>query len=266
MPDFSLTDSSGNEISISSLYGKPMVINFWATWCSYCKIEMPHFQKVYNELGNDVSFVMLNVTDGVRETREKAKKYFSDNNYNMPLFFDDSAKTGVATLGITGYPTTLFIDSQGNIAAYAAGMISEEKLRRGIELASQPSTEALNNQNSNPSWCTMNAEYTKITPENAKKIMDEFKAANDGSEFILLDVRTAEEFAEKHIEGALLIPDYELAKRAEAELPDKKQVILVYCRSGRRSEAAAKQLVALGYNHVYDFGGIIDWPYGTVSG
>ncbi len=77
---------------------------------------------------------------------------------------------------------------------------------------------------------------------------------------------TEQEFKEKRIPGSVLIPDYELAQRAQAELPDKRQVIFVYCRSGRRSEAAAKELVAMGYNHVYDVGGIIDWPYETTQG
>lgn len=101
------------------------------------------------------------------------------------------------------------------------------------------------------------AEYHKITPEEAKEMM-----AQDG--VIVLDVRTADEFNAGHIENAVLIPDFEVATRAEGELTDKTQAILVYCRSGRRSAGAARQLVDLGYTAVYDFGGIIDWPYDTV--
>ena len=71
---------------------------------------------------------------------------------------------------------------------------------------------------------------------------------------------------EQRLEGAILIPDYEIRIRAEKELPDKNAIILIYCRSGRRSELAAVELVNLGYTNVYDFGGIIDWPYETVSG
>ncbi|MCL2719408.1 MAG: rhodanese-like domain-containing protein [Lachnospiraceae bacterium] len=103
------------------------------------------------------------------------------------------------------------------------------------------------------------ALYTKISAAAAYKIM------KSGDDFILLDVRTIEEYVEKHIAGAILIPDYEIASRAEIELTDKDTIILVYCRSGRRSENAAKELVEMGYTNVYDFGGIIDWPYGTVS-
>jgi len=101
------------------------------------------------------------------------------------------------------------------------------------------------------------AEYHKITPEEAKEMMEQ-----EG--VLILDVRTADEFSAGHIENAVLIPDFEIATRAETELTDKNQTILIYCRSGRRSASAAKQLVDLGYTAVYDFGGIIDWPYDTV--
>ena len=80
----------------------------------------------------------------------------------------------------------------------------------------------------------------------------------------IIDARTEEEFREGHIENAILIPEYEIAQRAEAELPDKDALILVYCRSGRRSKIASEGLVKLGYTNVKEFGGIIDWPYETV--
>lgn len=99
------------------------------------------------------------------------------------------------------------------------------------------------------------AEYHKITAEEARVMMD------GAEEFILLDVRTEEEFQDQHIGGAILIPDYEISERAEAELPDKDALIFVYCRSGRRSADAANQLVSLGYANVFDFGGILNWPY-----
>lgn len=108
--------------------------------------------------------------------------------------------------------------------------------------------------------CASGGTYKKITQEEAKRIID------SEENYILLDVRTQEEFVEKRIAGAILIPDYELADRAESELPDKKQKILVYCRSGRRSALSAKELIELGYTNVFDFGGIIDWKYDTVSG
>jgi len=97
--------------------------------------------------------------------------------------------------------------------------------------------------------------YVCITPEEAKTIMD---TQND---YVILDVRTKEEFDEGHIPGAILIPDYEIQEKAETVLRDKAQLILVYCRSGRRSKNAAQILAQLGYTNVKEFGGILDWPY-----
>ena len=104
----------------------------------------------------------------------------------------------------------------------------------------------------------MENSYEQITLAEAKEIMD----TQDG--YIILDVRTQEEYDEAHIEGAILIPDYEITDRAESVLKDKDQLILVYCRSGRRSKLAANELVKLGYTNIKEFGGIIDWPYETV--
>lgn len=101
--------------------------------------------------------------------------------------------------------------------------------------------------------------YEQITAEKAKSIMD------TKTDYIIIDARTQEEFAEGHIENAILIPEYEIAVRAEKELPDKDTLILVYCRSGRRSKIASEELVKLGYTNVKEFGGIIDWPYEIVK-
>lgn len=100
--------------------------------------------------------------------------------------------------------------------------------------------------------------YYQITPEDAHKIMLE------KSDYIILDVRTETEFAEGHIHNAILLPDYEIVERAADVLPDKDKMILVYCRSGRRSKNASAELAAQGYTAVYEFGGIIDWPYDVV--
>ena len=105
----------------------------------------------------------------------------------------------------------------------------------------------------------MENSFEQITPAEAKEIMDERE------DYIVLDVRTQEEFDEAHIDGAILIPDYEIADKAENMLKDKNQLILVYCRSGRRSKNAASELVSLGYTNVKEFGGIIDWQYEIVK-
>ena len=99
------------------------------------------------------------------------------------------------------------------------------------------------------------AVFVNITAEEAKQIMD----SQDG--YIILDVRSQEEYDQGHIPGAILIPDTEINARAEEVLPDKDQLILVYCRSGRRSKLAAADLAELGYINIKEFGGIIDWPY-----
>ena len=103
------------------------------------------------------------------------------------------------------------------------------------------------------------ATYEQISGAEAKALMD------SESGYIIIDARTQEEYDEGHISGAILIPEYEIADRAEKELPDKDQLILIYCRSGRRSKIAAEELVKLGYTNIKEFGGIIDWKYEIVK-
>ena len=103
------------------------------------------------------------------------------------------------------------------------------------------------------------ATYEQISGAEAKALMD------SESGYIIIDARTQPEYDEGHITGAILIPEYEIADRAEKELPNKNQLILVYCRSGRRSKIAAEELVKLGYTNVKEFGGIIDWKYEIVK-
>ena len=103
------------------------------------------------------------------------------------------------------------------------------------------------------------ATYEQISGAEAKALMD------SESGYIIIDARTQEEYDQGHIPGAIMIPEYEIAVRAENELPDKNQLILVYCRSGRRSKIAAEELVKLGYTNVKEFGGIIDWEYDIVK-
>lgn len=123
-----------------------------------------------------------------------------------------------------------------------------------------PVTESTTEENTTTESATEAVDgYVQITQEEAKSLMDSEK------DYIILDVRTVEEFSEGHIEGAILIPDYEIGEKAEETLPDKNQLILVYCRSGRRSKLASAELAKMGYTNVKEFGGIIDWSYGTVT-
>ena len=99
------------------------------------------------------------------------------------------------------------------------------------------------------------AVYMNITAKEAKEIMDSQKG------YVILDTRTQEEYDESHIPGAIVIPHDQILEKAESVLTDKNQLILVYCRSGRRSKIAAEALVELGYTNIKEFGGILDWPY-----
>ena len=125
----------------------------------------------------------------------------------------------------------------------------------GDEETSTPTTESTTEREGSGAALT----YEQITPEEAKALMD------TEQDYVIIDARTEAEFAEGHIAGAILIPEYEITARAEGELPDKDALILVYCRSGRRSKIASEALVALGYTNVKEFGGIIDWPYEVVK-
>ena len=102
-------------------------------------------------------------------------------------------------------------------------------------------------------------EYRKIIAEEAKKMIDEQSVT-------IVDVRTEEEFLSGHVPNAVLVPNETISDKAPEALSDKSAVLLVYCRSGRRSAEASKKLLSLGYQNVYDFGGIIDWPYEVVEG
>lgn len=124
----------------------------------------------------------------------------------------------------------------------------------GCDSASEnASTDSSSKSSSN------SASYEQISASAAYSIMQ------SESDYIIIDARTQEEFNQGHIENAILIPEYEVAQKAESLLPDKDQLILVYCRSGRRSKIAADELVKLGYTNVKEFGGIIDWTYETVK-
>lgn len=146
-----------------------------------------------------------------------------------------------------------------SLLLFCAACLLSACAKRAEPVASPTATLSGAQPTSAPAYLESQAAYQKITPEQAKDMMER------GTPYVLLDVRTQQEFDAQRIDGAVLIPDNEIA-RAEAELPDKNATILVYCRSGRRSEAAARKLVDMGYTNVFDFGGILDWPYETVRG
>jgi len=132
-PDFTMADKAGNTVSLSDLEGKPVVLNFWASWCPPCKAEMPDFDKVYLELGDEVVFVMLNLADGQRETAESGLRFVSDEGFSFPVYFDTHGE-GALAYSVRSIPTTVFIDRDGQVAATQMGAIDENTLRKGIEL------------------------------------------------------------------------------------------------------------------------------------
>ena len=130
-PDFTVYDGDGNPVKLSDFRGKPVVLNFWASWCPPCKSEMPDFDEAFLELGDRISFVMVNMTDGWQETLSTAKEFLAGQNFSFPVYFDTDEEAAVA-YGVTSLPTTYFIDAEGNLAAYAMGAIDRETLNLGI--------------------------------------------------------------------------------------------------------------------------------------
>ena len=131
-PDFTVYDRNGNEVRFSQFAGKPTVLNFWASWCSSCVHEMPAFQEKYAELGDSVNFVMINKTDGTRDTVEKASAFIDKNGYGFTVLYDTAANA-IDAFGLRSLPTTYFIDAGGHIIAQATGELDAAALQQGID-------------------------------------------------------------------------------------------------------------------------------------
>ena len=132
-PDFVMTDINGTQVYLSDFIGKPIVLNFWASWCGPCKMEMPDFNEKYAELGEDIHFLIVNMTDGSRETVDVAKEFIEKQGYTFPVYFDTEMDAAI-TYGVTSLPTTYFIDAEGYAIAQAMGAIDGATLQTGIDM------------------------------------------------------------------------------------------------------------------------------------
>ena len=134
-PDFTVFDEEGNEVKLSDYRGQPVVLNFWATWCYYCKVEMPDFDKAYEKYP-DVQFLMVNVTDGAQETMDSAQKYIKQEGFRFDVFFDTNLEA-VNAYYVSGLPSTFFIDKNGNLVTRSSGMLDLETLEQGIQMITE---------------------------------------------------------------------------------------------------------------------------------
>ncbi len=130
-PVFTVLNTQNKEVSLSDLQGKPTVINFWATWCGYCKVEMPAFEAMYQKYGNRVNFMMVDLTDGMQETQSLAKSYIAQEGYSFPIYFDT---TGQAMQLYNAYsiPLTVLVDAEGNLIQKHSGAMNEATLENYI--------------------------------------------------------------------------------------------------------------------------------------
>ncbi len=135
-PDFIVYDAQGNEVRLSDYFGKPIVLNFWASWCGPCQSEMPDFHEKYLQLGEDIHFLMVNMTDGSRETIESAAAFISENEYTFPVLYDTQSSAALSYIAYS-LPTTFFIDAEGYAVAQATGAIDADTLQRGIDMITE---------------------------------------------------------------------------------------------------------------------------------
>ena len=132
-PDVLVVDAESKVVRLSNFLGKPVVINIWASWCEPCKAEMTAFQEAYEEYGDKVQFMMINMTDGEQETISSAMAFLNETGFTFPVFYDTSG-TAALFYGLQSIPATFFVDAQGYVVAQSSGMIAKAQLLEGIEM------------------------------------------------------------------------------------------------------------------------------------
>lgn len=131
--DFTVFDRQENEIKLLDKTDRPVIVNFWATWCGPCKMEMPAFELLYHEYKDEINFMMVNLTDGYRDTVQKVDKFIADNEYTFPVYYDLNSEAAY-TYGVSSVPATLFINSRGEIVNGIIGAMDQQTLREYIEM------------------------------------------------------------------------------------------------------------------------------------
>ena len=134
-PDFTVLDAEGNQVRLSDLMnGKPMVLNFWASWCPPCVGELPHFEAAAKQYEGEVVFMMINLTDGVTETYDGAKEFIASNGYTFPSYFDTLGE-GMSLFVGQYVPITWFVNADGTLLGYMEGAMDADTLEQCIQLA-----------------------------------------------------------------------------------------------------------------------------------
>jgi len=131
-PDFTVYTQEGEAVKLSDFRGKPVILNFWASWCGPCKSEMPDFETAFAAYGEQVHFLMVNATGG-SDTMEAAQALLQEADYTFPVYYDLDADAAAA-YGITAFPTTYFIDAEGYGVAYGMGALDAQSLQTGIDM------------------------------------------------------------------------------------------------------------------------------------
>jgi len=132
-PDFTVYDLEGNAHKLSDFRGRPVLLNFWASWCGPCQMEMPDFQKFYESHGDKVNFVIVNLTDGQQETVESASAFIAEKGYTFPVYYDTDIDAAVK-YGVSAVPVSYFLDAEGNFVAWAQGALTADMLQQGMDM------------------------------------------------------------------------------------------------------------------------------------
>ncbi|MEY8460159.1 TlpA disulfide reductase family protein [Eggerthellaceae bacterium 24-137] len=132
-PDFAMTDTEGKTLKLSDFQGRPVLLNFWASWCGPCASEMPAIQTAWEQHGENVAFVIVNMTDMGGETEQTARAFLADAGYTFPVYFDQNSSAATA-FGVTSIPQTYLINSSGEIVGAYMGAMSENVIDEGVAM------------------------------------------------------------------------------------------------------------------------------------